>query len=48
MKLWRWSGRPSQKAYVYIPDDPRLRTHAFEIAEARRHVGETGGDVVLA
>ena len=35
----RWqSGRPSQKAYVYIPDDPRLRTHAFEIAEARRHV----------
>jgi hypothetical protein len=35
----RWQmGRPSQKAYVYIPDDPRLRTHAFEIAEARRHV----------
>ena len=35
----RWqSGRPSQKAYVYIPDDPRLRTHAFSIAEARRHV----------
>ena len=35
----RWqAGRPSQKAYVYIPDDPRLRTHAFEIAEARRHV----------
>ena len=35
----RWqAGRPSQKAYVYIPDDPRLRSHAFEIAEARRHV----------
>jgi hypothetical protein len=35
----RWqSGRTSQKAYVYIPDDPRLRTHAFEIAEARRHI----------
>ncbi len=35
----RWqAGRPSQKAYVYIPDDPRLRTHAFTIAEARRHV----------
>ena len=35
----RWqSGRPSQKAYVYIPDDPRLRSHAFTIAEARRHV----------
>ena len=35
----RWqAGRPSQKAYVYIPDDPRLRSHAFSIAEARRHV----------
>lgn len=35
----RWqAGRASQKAYVYIPDDPRLRTHAFSIAEARRHV----------
>lgn len=30
--------RTSQKAYVYVPDDPRLRTHAFRIAEARRHV----------
>ncbi|MFN3255746.1 MAG: DEAD/DEAH box helicase [Ilumatobacter sp.] len=35
----RWqAGRASQKAYVYIPDDPRLRAHAFSIAEARRHV----------
>ncbi len=35
----RWqAGRPSQKAYVYVPDDPRLRHHAFQIAEARRHV----------
>ena len=35
----RWqSGRPSQKAYVYLPDDARLRTHAYAIAEARRHV----------
>jgi superfamily II DNA or RNA helicase len=35
----RWqAGRASQKAYVYVPDDPRLRTHAFRIAEARRHV----------
>lgn len=35
----RWQpGRRSQKAYVYLPDDPRLRTHAFQIAEARRHV----------
>jgi superfamily II DNA or RNA helicase len=40
----RWQaneGRPemaSQKAYVFIPDDPRLRSHAFQIADARRHV----------
>lgn len=35
----RWTkGLASQKAYVYLPDDPRLRTHAFQIAEARRHV----------
>ncbi|MEL6893666.1 MAG: DEAD/DEAH box helicase, partial [Actinomycetota bacterium] len=35
----RWQvGRASQKAYVYLPDDPRLRAHAFSIAEARRHV----------
>jgi superfamily II DNA or RNA helicase len=35
----RWqAGRPTQKAYVYVPDDPRLRHHAFQIAEARRHV----------
>ncbi len=35
----RWQrDRGSQKAYVFLPDDPRLRTHAFQIAEARRHV----------
>ena len=35
----RWTaGMPSQKAYMYLPDDPRLRSHAFQIAEARRHV----------
>jgi superfamily II DNA or RNA helicase len=34
----RWQpGRRGQKAYVYLPDDPRLRAHAFQIAEARRH-----------
>ncbi len=34
----RWtSGLRSQKAYVFIPDDPRLRTHAFQIADQRRH-----------
>jgi superfamily II DNA or RNA helicase len=35
----RWQrGIPGQKAYVYVPDDPRLRAHAFQIADARRHV----------
>ena len=35
----RWTrGLTSQKAYVYLPDDPRLRQHAFQIAESRRHV----------
>jgi superfamily II DNA or RNA helicase len=35
----RWQhDRGSQKAYVFLPDDSRLRTHAFQIAEARRHV----------
>lgn len=35
----RWqTDRGSQKAYVFLPDDPRLRVHAFQIAEARRHV----------
>jgi len=35
----RWqTGRGGQRAYVFLPDDPRLRTHAFQIAEARRHV----------
>ncbi len=38
-RIVRWTkGLPSQKAYVYLPDDPRLRQHAFQIAEARRHV----------
>jgi superfamily II DNA or RNA helicase len=35
----RWqAGRPSQKAFVYLPDDVRLRTHAFQIMESRRHI----------
>ena len=35
----RWqSGMSPQKAYVYLPDDVRLRTHAFQIMESRRHV----------
>lgn len=47
----RWTkGMASQKAYVYLPDDPRLRAHAFQIAEARRHVlrpaGADGDDLL--
>ena len=35
----RWqAGRASQQAFVYLPDDLRLRTHAFQIMESRRHV----------
>lgn len=34
----RWTGKaPREKAYLFIPDDPRLRTWAHTIAEARRH-----------
>lgn len=34
----RWTrGVPRQKAWLYIPDDPRLRTLAHQIAEQRRH-----------
>ena len=47
----RWQNeRGSQKAYVFLPDDPRLRSHAFQIAEARRHVlrpPATGDDDVF-
>ncbi|HRE00794.1 MAG TPA: DEAD/DEAH box helicase family protein [Ilumatobacteraceae bacterium] len=35
----RWqAGHASQRAFVYLPDDVRLRTHAFQIMESRRHV----------
>jgi hypothetical protein len=34
----RWvPGVPNQRAWLYLPDDPRLRIRAAEIAEARRH-----------
>jgi superfamily II DNA or RNA helicase len=34
----RWTGRaPREKAYLFIPDDPRLRLWAHGIAEQRRH-----------
>ncbi|MEM7092252.1 MAG: DEAD/DEAH box helicase family protein [Actinomycetota bacterium] len=37
-RIARWTaGVPKQKAYMYLPDDPRLRHHASAIAEQRRH-----------
>jgi hypothetical protein len=37
-RLVRWTrGMRHQKAYFFIPDDPRLRTYAAQIAEQRRH-----------
>jgi len=37
-RLVRWSGSLSkQTAYMFIPDDPRLRGYAHGIAEQRRH-----------
>ncbi|MDA8290496.1 MAG: DEAD/DEAH box helicase [Actinomycetota bacterium] len=38
-RLVRWTaGVGQQGAYLFIPDDPRLRAWAVRIAEARRHV----------
>ncbi len=37
-RLVRWTdGLPRQRAWLFIPDDPRLRAHAAGIAEQRRH-----------
>ncbi|MCB0880832.1 MAG: DEAD/DEAH box helicase [Thermoleophilia bacterium] len=37
-RIVRWiRGLGPQPAYMFIPDDPRLRTHAWNIAEQRRH-----------
>lgn len=37
-RLVRWTrGIRNQKAFLFIPDDPRLRRWASSIAEARRH-----------
>ena len=37
-RLVRWTpGVPNQKAYLFIPDDSRLRGWAYRIAESRRH-----------
>ncbi len=37
-RIVRWiRGLGPQPAYMFIPDDPRLRAHAWGIAEQRRH-----------
>ena len=37
-RLVRWRrGARRHQAFLYIPDDPRLRTRAFQIADERRH-----------
>ncbi len=37
-RLVRWTrGEAHQRAYLFIPDDPRLRARAHQIAEQRRH-----------
>ncbi len=37
-RLVRWTrGVPRQRAFLFVPDDPRLRTFAARIAEQRRH-----------
>ncbi|NNE72733.1 MAG: DEAD/DEAH box helicase [Acidimicrobiales bacterium] len=37
-RIARWTpGLRSQRAYMFLPDDPRLRHHANAIAVARRH-----------
>jgi hypothetical protein len=37
-RLVRWTrGLGAQPSHMFIPDDPRLRSHAAAIAEARRH-----------
>jgi len=54
-RIARWTtGIRNQKAYMYLPDDLRLRSHAVMIAEQRRHsielrkerAGEEGFDEV--
>lgn len=37
-RVVRWTrGVPRQKAYFFLPDDPRLRHYAVNLAEQRRH-----------
>lgn len=44
-RLVRWTpGIRRQKAYLFIPDDPRLRTWAAQITDIRRHSLRTRAD----
>lgn len=44
-RLVRWTpGVKNQKAFMYLPDDPRLRRWAVELAESRRHSLKTRAD----
>ncbi|MFP4311197.1 MAG: DEAD/DEAH box helicase [Nitriliruptoraceae bacterium] len=37
-RLVRWqAGQRRQKAFMFLPDDPRLRTYAAQLAESRTH-----------
>lgn len=37
-RIARWTpGHRSQRAYMFLPDDPRLRVHSAAIAQRRRH-----------
>lgn len=43
-RLVRWTrGLGPQPSYMFIPDDPRLRAHAFAITKQRRHSLRTDG-----
>ncbi len=52
-RLVRWTrGLGPQRSFLFVPDDPRLRSHVLGIAEERRHTlrrpdDETGDPAVL-
>src|SRR5262249_15354755 len=47
-RLVRWTrGTPRQRAWLFIPDDPRLRVLAARIAEQRRHSLRRAADRAL-
>jgi superfamily II DNA or RNA helicase len=48
-RLVRWTrGTPRQRAWLFIPDDPRLRVLAARIAEQRRHSLKKAADRAIA